>query len=50
MVVTESRRIAYDYLVVATGARHAYFGHDEWAETAPGLKTIGDATEIRAAS
>jgi NADH:ubiquinone reductase (H+-translocating) len=48
MVVTESRRIPYDYLVVATGARHAYFGHDEWAKTAPGLKTIGDATEIRA--
>ena len=46
-VITENRRIAYDYLVVATGARHAYFGHDEWAETAPGLKTIGDATEIR---
>ena len=35
-------------LVIATGARHAYFGHDEWEETAPGLKTIGDATEIRA--
>ena len=48
LVITESRRIAYDYLVIATGARHAYFGHDEWAETAPGLKTIGDATEIRA--
>ncbi len=46
-VITENRRIAYDYLVVATGARHAYFGHDEWAATAPGLKTIGDATEIR---
>jgi NADH dehydrogenase len=48
IVVTESRRIPYDWLVIATGARHAYFGHDEWAETAPGLKTIGDATEIRA--
>jgi NADH dehydrogenase len=47
-VLTETRRIAYDYLVIATGARHAYFGHDEWEETAPGLKTIGDATEIRA--
>ena len=34
--------------MIATGARHAYFGHDEWEETAPGLKTIGDATEIRA--
>jgi NADH dehydrogenase len=47
-VLTETRRISYDYLVIATGARHAYFGHDEWEETAPGLKTIGDATEIRA--
>jgi NADH dehydrogenase len=48
IVQTTNRRIAYDYLVIATGARHAYFGNDEWAETAPGLKTIGDATEIRA--
>lgn len=47
-VITENRRIPYDYLVVATGARHAYFGHDEWEDAAPGLKTIGDATEIRA--
>jgi len=47
LVITESRRIPYDYLVIATGARHAYFGHDEWAVNAPGLKTIGDATEIR---
>jgi NADH dehydrogenase len=37
----------YDYLVLATGATHAYFGHDEWAEHAPGLKTVDDATEIR---
>ncbi len=37
----------YDYLIVATGATHAYFGHDEWAERAPGLKTVEDATEIR---
>src|SRR5262249_47442877 len=42
------RRIPYDYPVIATGARHGYFGHDEWEEIAPGLKTIGDATEIRA--
>jgi NADH dehydrogenase len=48
IVTTTNRRIFYDYLVIATGARHAYFGHDEWEETAPGLKTIGDATEIRA--
>jgi NADH dehydrogenase len=48
LVITATRRIPYDYLVIATGARHAYFGHDEWEEIAPGLKTIGDATEIRA--
>ncbi len=39
--------IAYDYLIVATGASHNYFGHPEWARFAPGLKTIEDATEIR---
>ena len=37
----------YDYLLLATGATHAYFGHDEWARHAPGLKTIDDATEMR---
>jgi NADH dehydrogenase len=37
----------YDYLVVATGATHSYFGHDEWEPFAPGLKTIDDALEIR---
>jgi NADH dehydrogenase len=37
----------YDYLVLATGATHAYFGHPEWSEDAPGLKTIDDALEIR---
>ena len=41
------RRIAYDMLVLATGARHSYFGHDEWASLAPGLKAIEDATAIR---
>src|ERR1043166_3267096 len=46
-VVLEDRRIPYDYLVVATGARHAYFGHDEWEPFAPGLKKIDDATELR---
>ena len=40
-------RIEYDYLVVATGVTHAYFGNDEWAERAPGLKTVDDALEIR---
>lgn len=37
----------YDYLIVATGATHAYFGHPEWASRAPGLKTLDDALEIR---
>ena len=39
--------LPYDTLIVATGARHSYFGHDDWAPYAPGLKTIDDATEIR---
>lgn len=39
--------ISYDYLIVAAGARHAYFGHDNWEDIAPGLKTIEDAVEIR---
>ena len=39
--------LLYDYLVLATGATHSYFGHDEWAPFAPGLKTIEDALEIR---
>ena len=39
--------ISYDYLIVATGAQHSYFGHDEWEPLAPGLKTIEDALEIR---
>jgi NADH dehydrogenase len=43
----ELREILYDYLIVATGSRHAYFGHNEWEPYAPGLKTIEDATEIR---
>jgi NADH:quinone reductase (non-electrogenic) len=46
-VVTVHRRIPYDYLIVATGARHAYFGHDDWEAYAPGLKKIDDATGIR---
>ena len=41
------RSLDYDYLIVATGATHAYFGHDEWRETAPGLKTLADALRIR---
>src|SRR5690606_9818149 len=39
--------VSYDYLVLATGAQHAYFGHGEWEPYAPGLKTIDDATEMR---
>jgi NADH dehydrogenase len=40
-------RLQYDYLILAAGAGHAYFGHDEWENVAPGLKTIEDALEIR---
>lgn len=43
----EPHRIQYDYLVVATGARHSYFGHDDWEAFAPGLKTIENALTIR---
>ena len=46
-VLLEDRRMPYDYLVLATGARHDYFGKDEWERTAPGLKKIDDATAIR---
>src|SRR6202044_656179 len=54
-VDVENRRVfledgaetGYDTLVLATGARHAYFGHDEWEPHAPGLKTLEDATSIR---
>ena len=40
-------RVAYDYLALATGASHSYFGHEEWAQLAPGLKSVEDALEIR---
>jgi len=46
-VLAEGRRIPYDTLILATGAQHAYFGHNDWAAHAPGLKTIDDATYIR---
>jgi NADH:ubiquinone reductase (H+-translocating) len=46
-VETSEGHIAYDWLIVATGARHAYFGHDEWEPFAPGLKRIEDATALR---
>ena len=47
VVLDRGERIAYDYLIVAAGATHSYFGHDEWAQTAPGLKTLDDALGIR---
>jgi NADH dehydrogenase len=47
VVRLEERELPYDYLVLATGARHSYFGRDEWEKFAPGLKKIDDATEIR---
>jgi NADH dehydrogenase len=47
-VQADALRLSYDYLVLASGVTHAYFGHDEWAEAAPGLKTIEDARHIRA--
>jgi NADH dehydrogenase len=47
LVLTAQRSVPYDYLIIATGAGHSYFGHDEWAAFAPGLKTIIDATALR---
>lgn len=44
---TVSREFQYDYLVLACGATHSYFGHDEWADAAPGLKTLENATDLR---
>jgi NADH dehydrogenase len=41
------QEISYDYLILATGSRHSYFGHDEWEKLAPGLKSLEDAVEIR---
>jgi NADH dehydrogenase len=46
-VTLSDRQIPYDYLLVASGATHAYFGHDHWAQFAPGLKTLDDAFVIR---
>jgi NADH dehydrogenase len=43
----DGAEIAYDYLIIAAGARHTYFGNDEWEKDAPGLKTIEDAVDIR---
>ena len=47
MLDSGAGRIGYDYLIVAAGAAHAYFGHDEWRKRAPGLKTLDDALAIR---
>jgi NADH dehydrogenase len=47
VTLASGSKIVYDYLVLATGATHSYFGKEEWAPFAPGLKTIEDATEIR---
>src|SRR6516225_7921706 len=46
-VKLENVSVPYDYLVVATGSTHSYFGHPEWEHFAPGLKTVEDALEIR---
>src|SRR4030095_5957127 len=46
-LVLKDGSVLYDYLILATGARHAYFGHEEWEENAPGLKSLEDALEIR---
>ncbi|MDQ3116072.1 MAG: NAD(P)/FAD-dependent oxidoreductase [Verrucomicrobiota bacterium] len=47
VVRTADREIPYDYLIVATGSRHSYFGHSEWEKLAPGLKSLEDAVEVR---
>jgi NADH dehydrogenase len=47
VLLEDGHDIGYDSLIIATGARHAYFGHDEWEPYAPGLKTLEDATAIR---
>ena len=46
-VVLDDGEVAFDYVIVATGATHAYFGHDEWERVAPGLKTLEDALTVR---
>lgn len=45
--LSDGSELGFDYLIVAAGARHSYFGHGEWEQTAPGLKTLEDALEIR---
>jgi NADH dehydrogenase len=48
VVLDDGQRIGYEHLIVAAGAGHSYFGHDDWAAHAPGLKTLADAYEVRA--
>src|SRR6185437_12592366 len=45
--MSDGTELDYDFLVLATGARHSYFGHDEWEKLAPGLKSLEDAIEVR---
>ncbi|MCB1085016.1 MAG: FAD-dependent oxidoreductase, partial [Chlamydiia bacterium] len=47
IILVNGDHVPYDYLVIATGARHSYFGNDQWEPLAPGLKTITDALKIR---
>src|SRR6516225_12276 len=47
VVLVGEQRVPYDFLIVATGARHSYFGHDDWEKFAPGIKTLSDALAIR---
>jgi NADH dehydrogenase len=47
VVISGAKEIVYDYLIVAAGARHSYFGHDEWEQFAPGLKNLEDVLELR---
>ena len=47
VLLDDGDALPYDTLILATGARHAYFGHDEWEPFAPGLKTLRDATTLR---
>src|SRR5437867_11551964 len=45
--MSDGSELSYDFLILATGARHSYFGHDEWEKLAPGLKSLEDAVELR---
>jgi NADH:ubiquinone reductase (H+-translocating) len=47
LVIARNRSVSYDYLIIAAGARHSYFGHEEWERFAPGLKNLEDALELR---